>query len=158
MSAKDGKVIYLGRGGRAHGPFPADKLEQMRLTGEIEQYTYLWDESAREWRNLDPMPPAPGTAPARRKGGTSLELTEAICHDHNAVVAGTLENVSDAGCELVSVDHADTPKLALNSALVLNVLDAAGDKAMNVRASLSDVSRRGGAWVYRIRWAQRPSF
>lgn len=156
MGSKEDKVIYLGKGGRAHGPFTTEKLEQLRLSGEIDQYTYIWEGG--EWKNLDPMPPAPGTAPTKRRSSGSLEMLEAVCHDHNAIVTGTLENVSDAGCELVSHEHADAPKLALNSTLVLNVLDSGGDKAMNVRALLSTVARRDGAWVYRIRWAQRPSF
>jgi hypothetical protein len=158
VSAKDGKVIYFGRGGKAHGPFPAEKLEQLRLTGEIDQYTYLWDEASRQWRNLDPMPPALGSAPAKKRAGTSLEMTEAVCHDHCSMVTGTLENLTDAGCELVSHEHTVTPKLALHSPLVLNVTDPAGEQAMSVKASLSSVSRRDGAWVYCIRWAQLPSF
>jgi hypothetical protein len=155
MSGK--KLIYLGRGGRVHGPFPAEKLDELRLSGEIEKYTYLWDESAHEWRNLDPLPPEPG-APTQttRKGG--LEAADAICHDHCTLVAGLLENISDLGCELVSRDHADAPRLALNSALVLNVLDKKGERAVNVRASASEVWRRDGAWIYRIRWAHRPAF
>lgn len=156
--AKENKPVYLGKGGRVFGPFLPEKMEALRLSGEIDGYTYQWDEAAREWKNLEPMPPAPGSTETRRRDGGSLEMTEAVCHDHNALVVGVLENVGDAGCELVSHDHADAPKLGLNSTLVLNVLDGGGKKAMNVKALLSTVFRRDGAWVYRIRWAQRPSF
>jgi hypothetical protein len=87
-----------------------------------------------------------------------LESADAICHDFSSLVSGKLENISDLGCELVSHDHSDAPKLALNSALVLNVLDGKGEKAMNVRASVYEVSQHDGIWVYHIRWAHRPSF
>lgn len=158
MANKESKTYHLGRDGRAHGPFTQEAFEQMRLSGEIDQYTYLWDEQAKDWVNLDPKPPALGSGATRRRGSSSLEQTEAVCHDHKEVVVGILENISDSGCELVSDEHSTIPKLALNSPLVLNVTNSAGEKAMNVRASLSSVERRDGNWVYRIRWAEAPSF
>ncbi len=156
MANKETKIYYLGRGGRAHGPFTQVAFEKMRLSGEIDQYTYQWDESSKDWLNLDPKPPAVGvTLPSKRRAGHSLENSEAVCHDRNEVVIGTLENISDAGCELVSDEHSAAPKLGLNSPLILNV--TTGEKAMNVRASLSSVEHRGNAWIYRLRWAEIPS-
>jgi len=160
MAIKDAKHYYLGRGGRAHGPFTHEQFERLRLSGEIDQYTYQWDESEKDWVNLDPKPApvgATGTA-AKRRGSSSLEQTEAVAHDRNEVVIGILENVTDAGCELVCDDHSTAPMLGINSQLVLNVTNPAGEKAMNVRASLSSVERRDGNWVYRLRWAEVPSF
>jgi hypothetical protein len=156
-SQTDERVIYLGRRGEVAGPFPAAKLDELRLTGQIWNYTYIWDDSSRQWRNLDPLPPEPGAAVERKKE-PSLDIVEAICHDHRSLVAGKIENVSDFGCELVSHDHSDAPRLALNSVLVLNVMNRKGEKAVNVRASAYEVSHQGGAWVYRIRWAHRPTF
>jgi hypothetical protein len=157
MGMKEG-TIYLGKGGRVFGPFTAERLAELRLSGEIEQYTYLWDDKENEWRNIDPVPPPPGVETPRKRPSTSLEMSEAICYDANEIVSGILENVTDGGCELVSHSHADAPKLALNTPLMLNVLDSDGEQAMNVKAALSTISRREGAWVYRIRWARRPSF
>jgi hypothetical protein len=159
MAAKETKTYFLGRGGRAHGPFTQEQYEKLRLSGDIDHYTYQWDDSAKDWVNLDPKPPTPGAAPGtRRRNSSSLENTEAVCHDRHEVVIGVLENVSDLGCELVSDEHCPGPKLGVNSPLVLNVTSASGEKAMNVRASLSSVERRDKAWVYRLRWAEIPSF
>ncbi len=158
MSTRDSGTIYLGKGGRIFGPYPAEKLDALRLTGEILNYTYLWDEGAGEWRNIDPEPPKPGSTSTRRKGDSSLETADAICHDFNALVAGRLQNVTDIGCELVSHDPADAPLLALNSALVLNIMDPKGEKAANIRAAVFEVTHSDGAWIYHLRWEHRPSF
>jgi hypothetical protein len=160
MSAKH-EGIYLGKNGKVFGPYTQAKLDEMRLSGDIRNYTFIWDASADEWRTLEAPPPKPGAAPTGRAGRRSegqLEAADAICHDYNQLVAGTLRNVSDMGCELVSHDEADSPVLALDSALVLSVLDAKGDKALNVRAAVSEVTNDGEAWVYSLRWARRPSF
>lgn len=158
MSAKDGKVFYLGKNGRVFGPYPMEKLDELRLNGQLLNFTYIWDENNGEWQNIDPMPPKPGATTEKRKGGGSLDAADAICHDHNALVAGKLHNISDMGCDLVSRDHADSPVLALNSTLVLNVLDNKGEKATNIRAAVHEISHEDGAWVYHIRWAHRPTF
>jgi len=159
MSSKNEGMFYLGKNGRVFGPYPAAKLDELRLTGEIRNYTFIWDEAADEWRTIEPVPPRPGGGTSRgRRGDAQLETADAICHDYNALVAGKLQNVSDMGCDLVSHDHTDSPVLALNSALVLSVLDAKGEKALNVRAAVHEVFHDGGAWVYSLRWARRPSF
>jgi hypothetical protein len=157
MSSKARSVIYLGRDGKVYGPFPAEKLDELRLTGEIWNYTYLWNESSRQWKNIDPPPPEPG-ATVPKKSDTSLKALDAICHDYSNLVEGKIENVSDLGCELVSPTRFEIPKLALNSVLMLNIMDTKGEKAVNVRASVYEISRRDDAWIYRLRWAHRPTF
>jgi hypothetical protein len=156
MSKKSAEMIYLGRDGKVFGPYSAAKLEEFRLTGEIRTFTYQWDESAEQWRNLDPLPPRPGATPSRNRGESALETSDVICHDYNALVTGKLRNVTDMGCELVSYDEADAPVLGLNSALVLNVTDAKGEKSTNTRAAVHQISFQEGAWIYHIRWAHRP--
>ncbi len=141
---------FLGRGGRVFGPFTAHELEALRASGELSRYTYEWDAHSHTWKNIDPHPPHP-----RPEG---FEKVEAICHNFDAVVAGTLTNVTDSGCVLLSRDPSDAPKLALNARLFLNVIDSSAKKGMNVEASLEDVSRTDGVWVYRLRWDKRPTF
>lgn len=157
MSGKDGRRAYLGKHGKVFGPFPMEKIEQMRLSGELFEYTYLWEEGGGEWKNIDPMPPKPGATSTRRRGDSQLESTDAICHDHNALVAGKLQNVTDSGCELVSPDPSGAPRLALNTPLVLNVMDEKSQKAMNIRAAVYEISHQEGTWIYHLRWAHRPS-
>jgi hypothetical protein len=156
MAAND-KSIYLGRKGSVYGPFTVAELEQMHLNGDIERFTYIWDGESRAWRNIDPLPPTPGVR-APREDAPAWSRVEAVVHNFRDIVSGLLENVTDTGCDLISEDPADAPKLALKSSLVVNVIDPAKEKAMNVKASLSEISRRDGRWIYRLRWVHRPSF
>lgn len=153
------KTVFLGKRGKVHGPFSKAEIESMRLTGEIEAYTYLWD--GKYWRNLDPVPPAP--TPEAREANTerrsvSLEELEALCHDEQSVVSGTLRHLTDGGCEFHSHDESASPRLGVGSALVMNVVHLPTNRVMTIRASLAEVERQAGAWIYRVRWARRPSF
>lgn len=155
---KRGKTTYLGRGGRVYGPFTDEEIERLRLSAEIENYTYLWDEQSSQWRNIDPAPPHPGTEDHESSHALANFGGEAICHNSKDMVAGQLENVGEGGCDLVSSDLSESPRLAVNSSLVLNVMDQTHRVAVNVRARLVESTRRAGKWVYRIRWARRPHF
>ncbi len=152
MMAND-KKIYLGRRGRSYGPYSEAQLETMRLSGELETFTFRWDDAEGGWRTLEKMPPPPGSSAV---AAPSSDGIEAICHDFNVIVSGLLENVSDLGCDLVARDRSDGPRLGVKSRLVLNVVDKTGKQGMNVKASLSDVVRRDQHWVYRIRWSHPP--
>lgn len=151
----DVKNIYLGRRGKSFGPFSKAEIEAMRLSGELENYSFVWNQAELAWKMLETPPPPPGARPAPQ-AQVRPSGYEAICHDHTTLVSGALENVTEAGCDLVCADNSDSPRLGLKSMLLLNVLDNANQKAVNVRATLSEIIRREKAWVYRLRWARLP--
>lgn len=157
MTKRDAR-IYLGKGGRAHGPFEAAEIQKMRLSGEIEAYTFIWDTQLRKWLTLDTPPPDIGVVATQKQNIPSDLGTEAICHGSNTLLGGVLENLTELGCDLVSTDTSESPALMLNSMVLLNVTDTAGDQGKNLKASLAKVSRREGKWIYGFRWAQRPTF
>jgi GYF domain 2 len=147
--------IYLGKRGKISGPFSAEDLERLRSSGEISNYTYLWNEESRSWTNLEAPPPPPlGT----KRAASSQRGWEAICSSGGHLLSGRVENVSPEGCDLVVSHGSDSPDLAQASALILNVLDPAKKRAMNVKATLSGVYRHDGKWVYRLDWPSAPEF
>lgn len=152
-------LIYLGKAGKIYGPYSEKKVDELRMTGELLQFSYIWDEGKDDWLILDQKPPKPGTKPSKKSGiDSQLETADAICHDFNAIVAGKLQNVSDMGCDLVSRDHAGPPLLGMNTALVLNVLNPKGKESTNVKAAVYDVTLESEGWIYHLRWAHPPSF
>ncbi len=151
-------AIFLGTAGKCHGPFTQEQVERLRLSGEIERYPYQWDPNTGSWRPIAPPPvpaefAAPNEAPHSPNDGI-----DAICHNFVDVVSGQLENLTDGGCDLVSPDPSDSPRLALRSPLVLSLVSSDQDHAVNVKASLAEVTRHDGRWVYHLRWARRPTF
>lgn len=152
------KEYFLGKGGQVFGPFSQEQIENLRLSAEIEAYTYMWNDETGQWHNLDPIPPAPGgQASAHQSGAQNMSL-DAICHNSQDLVSGRMENISDLGCELVSSNHSEAPQLGANSSCILNVMDGAKQRAVNIKARMVETCRRNGRWVYRLRWARRPTF
>jgi hypothetical protein len=50
--------IYLGKAGRIFGPYTDRDLAEMKATGELERFSWIWQSSAPGWQPVDPMPPA----------------------------------------------------------------------------------------------------
>ena len=173
---KDDKNIFLGKQGQVVGPISQAELETLQASGEIAQYTYLWDTTGFCWRPLEaPPPPPPGMEQAAKKAeraraAAALPMKdkilplpswadmEAICHNFSHVIAGQIKNVTESGCDLVAHDPSDLPRMGISSKLLLNVIDSKKDEAMTVKASLEEVYREDGAWVYRLAWETRPTF
>jgi hypothetical protein len=53
MSAR----IYLGKAGRIFGPYADRDVSEMRATGEIERFSWIWQSSSPGWQAIDPPPP-----------------------------------------------------------------------------------------------------
>jgi hypothetical protein len=147
------KVIYLGKRGKISGPFTEEDLERLRSSGDIANYTYLWDGTSQAWTNVEPPPPAPVGA---SRSSSSKKGWEAICSSGDHIVSGRVENVGPGGCDLIASHSSDSPELTEASHLVVNVLDPAKKRAMNVKATLSGVYRHEGKWVYRLGWLSAP--
>lgn len=152
--SKDKNGIYLGRGGRVFGPITAARLEQLKASGEILHYRYWWDPTKDAWQAVETPPPAPSAA----KVEPALEGMPALCHDFGmTMVSGKLQNVTEAGCQLITSDGRELPSFGTDSTLTLNLADAATGQSLNVRALLRDVWRKGQSWVYVLAWDKVPS-
>lgn len=149
---------YLGKQGRISGPYTAEQISQMRASGEILRYTFLWDADREEWRSLEMPPPRPdgGRSPSRKGASGFKGQVEALCYDRVSLVAGRLENVMDGGCELVSLERSAAPKLSIRSNLTLNLLNPKSGESTSVTVQLADALRRDDHWVYRLTWDQIP--
>jgi hypothetical protein len=152
--ARSKNEIYLGRGGRVFGPITAAQFERMKENGELSRYTYWWNPERTDWEMVEAPPPDPTRA---QPEAVLFELA-AVCHDfRQTLVAGTLEQVDDHGCCLVSPDSRELPSFGADSVLTLNLADAKTGRALNVKTVLKEAWRRGQTWVYRLSWDKLPS-
>jgi GYF domain 2 len=147
----DSKSVFLGGHGQVAGPFSTSEISEMRSSGKIAQYTYIWDDKKESWINLDPPPPHPHSGKSADPSGW-----EAVCFGAGRILAGGIKNVGPTGCELVTSQTSGTPELSARGSWTLNVLDRSTLKAINVKAQISSAFVEQGRWVYRITWAARP--
>jgi hypothetical protein len=155
--ASDRKNFYLGRQEKIFGPYDAAGIAKMRSSGEIQKFSYLWDPAVAVWKTIDLPPPVPLTH--EPQGDEPPRQIDALCHDSGySVVAGTLRNVTDSGCELVTVGYYDSPPLGLSSSLWMNLLDPLTRISVDLKVRMSEVVRQDGRWIFRVEWAARPAF
>lgn len=154
MAAKNEKT-FLGKSGQVFGPFNSQELDALRSKGQLSQYSWIWDHSAETWKPLEMPPPSPYASQAGTSGSGSKDWdwnrVEALCHDHSRVVSGTLAQVTQTGCDLVS----DSPQpVWVNRQVVnLNLYDPKTQKTRRFETQVAEVVRgEKGGWVYRLRW------
>jgi hypothetical protein len=151
-------MYYLGKKGRSFGPFTLEQIKEFRLNGQIKNYSFLWNSETKAWRPIEPPPVPPIEVDNHvEEKAPSWIGAEAVCHDFQEIVSGRLEHITDAGCDLICTDAQESPRLALDSSLLLNVFDPSSNRGINVKASLSEITRRDGVWIYHLRWSHRPS-
>lgn len=143
------KPVYLGKGGRAYGPFDSTELKRLKDTGEIHQYTYLWNPVSSLWEPFDPPPPPP-----ENLGQAAGAPLEAICHDSfSNILSGSVRFFKEGQGEFVTDDECDSPRFGKNASLMINTLKPNGE-ANNIKAILGNALRIGGQWVYRFHFQE----
>src|SRR5262249_16231465 len=151
---EEGKVamssaeIYFGKSGKIYGPYTDRDVTEMRVTGEIFRFTWMWESSQPGWQPVDPAPApvteasaieaplAPETpmqvvasmpvAPTPRRALKMVsDPIDAICHDYRHVVAGRIVRVVEGGCELLAPnDSHGTPQFRDRAKVYLNLLNS----------------------------------
>ena len=148
------KTLFLAKRGCVFGPFAEADLAKMRLNGEINQYTYLWEEGSRRWVNLEP-PPAELSANSLRQSDRRWEAV-GVSRTSSLMISGTIQNVGPQGCDLVVGQTTDCPPLSAADALRLNVLDPGKNVAVNVEAKIKSISRQDHSWIFHLHWPIAP--
>lgn len=157
-------MYYLAKSGKVSGPFDAHQFEQLKRSGEIDQYSWYWEPKSDQWTPIDPPPlnapvnAANSTTKKSRKITTHLQHFEVICYDYKELASGKLRTVSEFGCEIIipiTEGHL-SPIFSERAPLLLNVLDEKSNQAMDVPANVNSISREGMHWVYRVRWNTLP--
>jgi hypothetical protein len=149
------KKIFLGKQGKIYGPFSRPEIETFQASGEIQNFVFIWDDSADQWHPLESPPPSPDGKASTRRASRWSNL-KAICHDFGHLVSGTLESVSEINCEFLSEEESDYPSLGTQSFVVLNLIDPKTERSVSIEARVTAVSRRARRWSYSLAWKERP--
>ncbi len=85
-----------------------------------------------------------------------MSTIQAVCHDHTAIVSGTITRADQQGCLLQSnVDSAE-PLFARRGPVLLNIIDEGTKQSVTVKAKLTGFKRIRGTWIYQLRWKRAP--
>jgi hypothetical protein len=87
-----------------------------------------------------------------------MNTHDAILHDTQRAWAGSLEKITDYGCEMRIEAEEDSigPHAARNARLTLQVLNSGETHAESLNVELDGIRRAGSSWIYRLTWASRP--
>jgi hypothetical protein len=165
------KKYFLARSGETFGPYDQRELGRLRESGAYRGYTWFWDPAHPGWQAIDPAPAAPRIAPesAPPPAATATATAahpavplrsfpgiSALCLGPHAIQAGTLQKVTDGGCEFVSDTEGSAAAFAIQCLVRLNLADPTG-RSMNVQARVGSVYRRNGRWHLRLNWQGCPA-
>jgi hypothetical protein len=156
MAKKD--EIYLGKAGKVFGPYSAQELDQFSRSGELSQYTWIWDTRSDGWKPLETPPPSPYAKADSGHQTSDWKNVHALCRDHFHILSGQLENVTETGCVFLSSHSGGEPKFSPTGVQLLDLYDPVQKKSTRTRVRIVGVERANHTWVYRLRWNQSPSF
>lgn len=160
------KLTYLGKDGKTFGPYTEADLDKLNETGEIYEYTWIWESAESGWQPIQAPPPPPPAEPSptlsahlppqfQHAGAVSTpEHFQVICHDKQNLISAQFSELSSSGGKLISRDFSDSlPPFIKGETIWLNILDARSQKTEKVGAKVLGFYRAGGHWEYEILWS-----
>ncbi|HAR41253.1 MAG TPA: hypothetical protein DCS07_01250 [Bdellovibrionales bacterium] len=158
------KEIYLGRLGKAFGPYTEQEFQGLENSGELKNFTWLWNAGANCWEALDPAPVPLVLKPKTEHAGTSPQIfkhdsllpLDVICHNGIHALTGSIRNAINEGCEFVAHSNTTESPFPVPSRIVLSLLDPRAGKSLDISARLLKLARKDGRWTYTLSWENIP--
>lgn len=169
-------AIYLGKNGKTFGPYTEEEFQNLMTSGELSEFSWIWDHAKSAWKTIDQPPPMPVGAPehpstkkqtqeAKAQNQRVWSSVQAILYNAFSLIQGELNSVTETGCQLVC-QHPDS-QLAMGSVVSLNLFEPSttGDKKGTDKKSHSVTAKilaiepaANGQWNYLLRWEAMPNF
>src|SRR4051812_11438678 len=114
----DKKQIFLGKAGKVYGPYRQEEYDQLFASGELSNYTWIWDWNKGAWKTIELPPPAPISMAKGTNRDNSLpdwSNLQVLCFNRVKVLSGKLKMVTESGCFFVSSDENSGPQFSLKS-------------------------------------------
>lgn len=158
---------FLNRDGENLGPLTQERIDEMRLSGELFEFQWIWKEGAPSWEPIPRKPPLP-TAPAATQ--KAAEAKAAAKRDRFAAIlfnpgssgagpwSGEARQLSAQGC-VVRLEGADESHLPFpeKAKLSLDLLDTEQQLSECVIVEAAKFDRQpGGDWDVQLNWISDP--
>jgi hypothetical protein len=152
MDAKN--RFYLFRNGRLVGPVSSEKVDSLRKSKEILQYSWIMDEELQRWSPIDAMPAENpfqatlSTLKERTLSGAFLNRTHPI--------TGLIKGIHSFGVELL-VDGSKSQPIAEHSTHLLNLIDETNLKSSNAEVIYQGQEKTSDGLLLRFTWRDAPT-
>jgi hypothetical protein len=153
MDAKKTR-IYLFKAGRLIGPVSAQKVEELRKSKEIYQYSWMMDEDSQRWTPIDEMPKenpfqaSMTTLKERVLSGAFLNRT--------SPVTGIVRGLHSFGVELF-ISGTKAPPLNERSTYLMNLIDETNLKSTNAQVTYQSQEKTTDGILLRFNWRDEPT-
>jgi hypothetical protein len=146
--------FYLFKSGRLVGPLSASKVEELRKSKDLYQYSWMMSEENQSWMPVDEMP---SENPFRATLSTLKERTLSGAFLNRAhPVTGIIKGIHSFGLELL------TPGSKLISILehsihLLNLIDETNLKSSNAEVVFQGQEKTESGILLRFTWRESPT-
>lgn len=149
-------TYYLFKSGRLIGPVTSEKIEALRSSKEIYQYSWIMDEAHQTWMPIDEMPtenPFQATLSQLKE----RTLSGAFVHRHH-VVEGTVKGIHSFGIELlVPKEQRDHQGMTKESRVLINLVDETHLKTSNANVIYQGSEPTEAGTLLRFNWQDQPN-
>ena len=151
---------YLYKAGKIVGPVSEQRLESMRKSGEMMNFSWMIDQENQEWKSIDPVPLENPFAVSKEAigerviSGAFLWLTRPY--------VGLVKGIHSFGLELL-IDKATLASgswknvgLSSNSPVQLNLVDETHAQWVNTKVIFQTVEEQSEGLLLRFGWLDAP--
>ncbi len=149
-------TYYLFKTGRLIGPVTAEKIESLRASKEIYQYSWIMDEGTQTWAPVDEMP-SENPFQASMKQLKERTLSGAFLHRQN-VFEGIIRGIHSFGIELLlPKENRMHAQLQSESSFLLNLIDETNSKSSNASVVYQGSESTDAGTLLRFNWQDLPN-
>ncbi|MGK5086400.1 hypothetical protein WDW86_02485 [Bdellovibrionota bacterium FG-2] len=149
---KQDELIFLGKSGRICGPFTVSRIGKMKESGELGNYSWIWD---RGWKPLDPEPVEKPDLEAHRLSVPATAV-RAVCFDGRDCAPGNVSQVSKTGCHFRVDSQSRLTLKKINSRFTLSLLEVASLRVSQVAVVFLGAEKDVDGWTCFLGWVAMP--
>jgi hypothetical protein len=145
---------YLFKAGRLVGPLTAEKIDEMRANGQINQYSWMMDEQKQVWAPVEAMPKE---NPFQASLASLKERVLSGAFIHRGIpLTGVVKAIHTYGLEIL-LETASPGGLNSRVPIRLNLVDETHFKASNAEVLFQNMEKTAQGVLLRFSWKDLPS-
>ncbi len=146
---------YLFKAGRLVGPLTGAKVDELRQSKKILEFSWIMDETTQTWAPIDQMPkenPFQATLSSLKE----RTLSGAVLW-RDQTLLGSIKGIHSFGLELLVTGNSSAQKLTQNSVHTLNLIDETNQKGSNSEVIYQGHEKTEEGILLRFSWRDAPS-